>query len=204
MRSKFTSTLRVWPLIVDVGEHVLVDAVVVPRVVRRLLIRPRGLAGVRVPREDRHRVLVVARPLVGVPRSRVAGAVVEEVQLGVVAVPAPGGAAAALPLVALPGLDRSREADLGLGAGAVHPPHLLAGVDVVGGHEAAHAELAARDAGDHLVLDHHRRVGDGLALAVVALLDLPQLLARLGVERHGGGVELVEEDLAVCRRSRPG
>ena len=164
---------------------------------RRLLIRPRRLPGVGIAREDRHRILVVARPLIGIPRARVAGAVVEEVELGVVAVPAPGGAAAALPLFTLPRFHRSREADFCLRACAVHPPDLLAGVDVVGGDESADTEFTAGDAGDHFVLDHHRRRRDGLALLVVSLLDLPQLLAGFGVERNGVGVQLVEEDLAV-------
>ena len=34
-------------------------------------------------------------------------------------------------------------------------------------------------------------------LLVVALLDLPQLLAGLGIERDGIGIQLIQEDLAV-------
>src|SRR5882724_18510 len=86
-------------------QDVLVDTVVVPLIVGGHLIGPLRMPGVRLRREDGHRPLVVARPLVGVPGPRVADAVVEEVELGVVGIPAPGGATAALPLIALPGGD---------------------------------------------------------------------------------------------------
>src|SRR5262249_1010611 len=82
---------------------VLVDPVITALIGRRHVVAPLHLTVVRVPGENGHRPLVVARTLVGVPRAGVTGAVVEEVQLGVVAVPAPGGAAALLPLFALPG-----------------------------------------------------------------------------------------------------
>ena len=50
-----------------VGEHHFIDAVVVPRVVRRHLIRPRRHASIRVTGEDGHGPLVVAWSLVWVP-----------------------------------------------------------------------------------------------------------------------------------------
>ena len=82
------------PVDVEIDQDVLVDAVIVPGIVRGLLVGPLRFPRIGVPREDRHRPLVVARPLVGIPGSGVAGAVVEEVELGIVAVPAPGRAAA--------------------------------------------------------------------------------------------------------------
>src|SRR5439155_10616876 len=109
----------------------------------------------------------------------------------------PRGAAATLPLIALPALFRTGEPDFRFRARAVHAPDLMAVLHVVGRHEPAYAELAAADARDHLVLDDHRRVRNGLAVAIVALLDLPDLLAGVGVERHGVRIQLVEEDLAV-------
>ena len=42
-----------------------------------------------------------------------------------------------------------------------------------------------------------RRGGDGLAVLVVALLDLPHFLAGLRIERDGRGIQLILEDLAV-------
>src|ERR1043166_1345283 len=182
---------------VDVEQHHLVDAVVVPPIVRSLLVRPLRPTGVGVACEDRHRPLVVAGPLIGIPRSVVAGAVVEEVQLRVVALPSPRRPPAALPLVALPRVFRAWAPDFGFGPGAVHPPDLLAGVDVVRGDESADAELAAADARDHLVLDHHRRRRDRLPDLVVALLRLPEFLAGFSVESDSRRVELILEDLAV-------
>src|SRR5206468_1972591 len=165
--------------------------------------------------EDRRRPLVVTGPLRRVPGRRVAGAVVQRVGGLVEAVPAPGRAAAGLPLVALPGLERRVLAHglhlpvgpghglvgvhqhLGIGAHAVGLPRLLAGVDVVGRDEAAHAPFAAADAGDHLVLEHVRRVGvDGAELRV-AVLHAPHHLAGLGVQRDEHAVGLLQEDLAL-------
>ena len=204
---------------VDVGEDVLVDAVIVPFVERGLLEHPLDGAGVGVTGEDRHRPLVVAAfalavlgALRRVPGAGVAGAVVYQVQFGIVGVPAPGGAAADLPLVAVPGRDAQvpvadRLAEHGgllrvdhdvlVGTGRIGPPDLLAVLDVVGRQAAAHAELAAGDADEDLVLDDHRVGGQRLALAGVAVLDLPHLFAGLGVERHQRVVGLCEEDLAV-------
>ena len=91
---------------VDVGEDHFVHAVEVPLVVRRHLIRPLRHSGVQIAGEYRHRPFVVARALRRIPRRRIAGAVVDQVQALVVAVPAPGRAAAGLPLIALPGLER--------------------------------------------------------------------------------------------------
>ena len=48
-----------------------------------------------------------------------------------------------------------------------------------------------------LSLNDERRVGAGLALRRIAVLDRPCDLAGLGVERHERGVGLMQEDLAV-------
>ena len=178
---------------------------------RRHLVDPAGHAGVGVAREDGHRPLVVAGPLRRVPGAGVAGAVVDQVQVGIVGEPAPGGAAAEPPLVALPGRDGAVRADrlahmrgalrveldLLVRADRVGPPRLRAVAQVVGRDMAAHAVLAAGDADQHLVAEHHRRHGRGLALGGIAVLHLPQLVAGLGVERDQGGVGLAEDDLAV-------
>src|SRR6185437_16976363 len=157
---------------VEVGEQllaavleqdVLVHAVVVPLIVRGHLVGPDHRAVIRLPREHGHRPLVVARPLVRIPGARVTDAVVEVVEFGIVAVPAPRGPAAALPLVALPGRNaevlalhgrivRVRVAldeDFVVRARAVPGPDMLAGVGVEGRDAAAHAELTTGDARDH-------------------------------------------------------
>ena len=158
LRSKFTSTFLICPFEGEIDEDVLIDAVVVPGVVRRLLIGPLRLSGIGIPREDRHRPFVVAGPLVGIPGSGVSGAVIEKVEFGIVAVPAPGRAAASLPLIPFPALliVRSGESDFGLRSGAVHAPDLLAGLHIVCCDKSTNAKLSTADAGDHLVFHHHR------------------------------------------------
>src|SRR5262245_59347237 len=108
-----------------------------------LLIGPLRFSSIRIAGEDRHGPFVVARPLVRIPRSGVSGTVIEEVEFGIIAVPAPGGAAATLPLIALPALFivGSCEADFGLRSRAVHAPDLLAGLDVVCSNKTANTKL---------------------------------------------------------------
>ncbi len=196
---------------IDVGEDDLVDAVVVPLVERGHLIDPLGDAGVDVTTPEGHRPLVVAGTLSRVPGRGVARAVVHQVDFRVVRIPAPGATAADLPLVALPGLDRAVLADrlaerhgllgidqnLVVGADRVTAPHLLAGVHVVRGDVALHAELAARNTDDDLVLDRQNGRGVGLALLRIAVDGLPDFLAGLRVESDNRRVSLMQEDLAV-------
>ena len=177
---------------------------------RRHLVGPLHFAVVRVAGEDGHRPLVVARTLVGVPRAGVTRAVVEQVQLGIVRIPAPGGAAAPLPLVALPGRDAevlalvrrivgvgvAFEEDFAVRTGAVSAPDLFPVVHVIRRHAAPDAELTARDTGDDDVLDHDRGVGHRGALLVIRVLDLPELFAGLGIEREKLTLEQLDEDLA--------
>src|SRR6185437_10117421 len=123
-----------------------------------------------------HGPLVVARTLRGIPRARVAAPVVEEVQLRVVGIPAPGGAASALPLITLPGLDRGVgadglhpavgprhrapgiEEDLIVEPGAVGLPRQLAGLGIIGLQPSMHTELAAGDTGDQIGTPGLRRL----------------------------------------------
>src|SRR5205823_13414750 len=111
----------------------------------------------------------------------------------------PRRAAADLPLIALPRLDRRVLADglecavsprhrlcgidehLGIGSGAVRPPDLLAAVDVVRGDVAAHAPLSAGNTGDHLVFEDMGRVRVHRPDFRLAVLDLPDLLTRLAI-----------------------
>src|SRR5215831_10263290 len=86
-----------------IDQHALVDPVIIPGVVRSHLIRPLGFAGIGVAGEERHRPLIVTWALIRIPRSRIAGAVVEEIEFGVVAIPTPSGPATFLPLLSLPG-----------------------------------------------------------------------------------------------------
>ena len=166
------------PADILLGEDHFINAVVVPFVVRRHLVNPSGVPGVDITREDGHRPFVVARPLARVPGAGIGGAVVDQVELGIVGVPSPGGGPATLPLVTLPGLQARIFADRPaqfcrllridqrfiIRTDRIGAPCLLAGFYVVGGHRTANRELAAGDADEYLVLDHHPSRRSGLAL----------------------------------------
>ena len=176
---------------------------------RRHLIHPAHFTRLRILCPQRHRPLVVAGTLIGVPRARVSGAVVEQVQRGIVGVPSPRGAAAALPLIALPrrnaevlplrgrirGLERVlRDADILVRAGAVRAPELVAILRAEGRDAAANAELSAGDTRHEHIVDDERGVGHRLALLEVGALHSPRLLARLRIEgQHVAGEQLDEE-----------
>ncbi len=63
---------------------------------------------------------------------------------------------------------------------------------------ALHAEFAAGNTDQNLVLDHQRSGRPGRALAGIAVLRGPGDLAGLGVERDKVGVGLMQEDHAVA------
>src|SRR5262249_57018154 len=96
----------------DVGEDHLVDAVIVPLVERSHLVCPLGYAGVGVAGNDRHGPFLIDRlairpgALSRVPGRGVGRAVVDQVGVRIVGEPAPGGAAADLPLLSSPALER--------------------------------------------------------------------------------------------------
>src|SRR5256885_7008819 len=72
-----------WPAIHgQVGEDHLRGGIVVPTVVWRELVRPHQRAVLRPAGQDAGGPLVVAGALLGVVRRRIAGAVVEQVEVG--------------------------------------------------------------------------------------------------------------------------
>jgi hypothetical protein len=182
---EMNENLPLCPADVLVGEDHLTDAVVVPPVVWRHPVNPSGVSGVDIAREDGHRPFVVARPLARIPGAGIGGAVVDQVELGVVGVLSTGRRSAELPMLAFPSLQARIFADrlaqfcrlprinqhFVVRADRIGAPCLLAGLDVVGRHRAANRKLVAGDADKHLVLDHHRSRGSGLALRRVAVLD---------------------------------
>ena len=190
-----------------VGQDHLVDAVEVPFVMGRHLIDPLGHPGIGVAGKDGHRPLVVARTLRRVPGGGVAGAVIDQVQVRVIREPAPDRAAADLPLVAFPGLERAVGTDrlaqrsglfrvdqhLGVGTGGIALPRDRAVLDVQRRHPAADAVFAAGHADHQLVLDRHGGRGQRFADRRVADLGRPFRLAGLGVQGHHGGVGLRQE-----------
>ena len=157
--------LHVGAVPVQIGEHRHLHRIVVVGVVRRELEMPSEPAGVGVERDDRVGVEVVARPLRRIPvGTGVAHAPIREIQIGIVRAGQPDRSAAMLPGLGIAiGLRIGRARLPGLVAGlagtgnGVEAPGLLAGLGVVGGDEAADAQLAAADADDDLVLDDERR-----------------------------------------------
>ena len=126
------------------------------------------------------------------PGRGIAGAPIDRPGLGIVVAGHPGRCAARFPVVAAPrfvaGLARA-----GNGEG---PPQFLAGIGIVGNDIAAHAELAAGTADDHLAVDDQRHQRQILPLLVVLNLGVPDHFAGLGIERDqmvvgGGEVHLV-------------
>ena len=85
----------------------------------------------------------------------------------------------------------------GIVRNGVEIPELLAGLGVIGAHEAADAVFAAVGADQNLVLDHGRR--HRLAVAELGIGDVghPDHFAGLGVQRDQLGIEGGEIDLVV-------
>ena len=140
-----------------------------------------------VQRQDRREIQIVAAagaPDVAVPRRAVAGADIQELRVRVVRERVPRRAAAAhLPPFAGPGfrggLERLRLERLRRIAGhRVEAPGELAGVCVVRGHIAAHAELGAAVADDDLAVDDSRRARDRVRLIDRRRLHVPDAACR--------------------------
>src|SRR6267143_1809771 len=174
-----------------IEEHDRTGRVVVPDVVMDLLEVPHVLAGLRLQRDHRRAVQVVAfphRPVVIGPA--VAGREVEEAELRIERgrVPDRGAAAHRMVRAGGPGL----AATLPRPGQRVPAPLDLAALGVQCGDAPTHAEFAARDAAVHETVVVERRAGDGVA--VLPLLDrrLPGHLAGLHVERDDVRVELTE------------
>ena len=76
-------------------------------------------------------------------------------------------------------------------------PYLLAGLDIVGVQPSAGGKLITAESGDHQVFGDQCRPGMRLALLGIGMLDGPQFLAGLGVERDDEAVEGVEDHTAI-------
>ena len=95
------------------------------------------------------------------------------------------------------GVEIVLEQQLCVRARAVGAPEPLAISDVVRADVAANAELAARDAHDEFAVRHHPGAGHRLTLRRVAVLRLPDLLARVGVQGDDLGVQRDHQDLSL-------
>ena len=168
----------------QLGENHLGVGVEVPAVMGRELIRPDERAVAGPARQHAVGPLVLARALLGVVGTGIAGAEVDQVELRIVGDPAPHRRAAAPPRIAAPG----RHADVGIadvaastgarqhqriGAHVVRRPEDLPGREIESLHPPVDPELATRRAHDHAIARDERRHRRRLALTDVGDLRLP-------------------------------
>ncbi len=181
---------------------------VVPRLGRRRLEVPHVFAARRPQRDDRGKKQIVAlarRPDLVIPRTAVADADVQQVELLVIRHRIPHRAAAAvLPPFAVPGGGRffhrlALEAVLRIAGDGIEAPQLLAGRRLIRGDIAAHAHLAAAVADDDLALDDARRARDGVTLGGIGGLYRPHRLARVAIECDEPPVERAQIDIVAPR-----
>src|ERR1700733_2435536 len=85
---------------IHVDQNLLVDSVVVVLVMRVILQRPFGGAGIGITREQRRGPFVVAWTLLLVPRTRIGGAVIDQVEVRIVSDPSPHRSSSGPPGVA--------------------------------------------------------------------------------------------------------
>src|SRR5574343_272814 len=180
--------------ILEVEGNEFVNTVKVPTVVRGTLEVPNDLAGVGVDSDGGAGEQVVARTVVAVPRSRVAGTCEDQVGFRIVGSAVPGGSAASLPQVTLTsGVGGAGNAVVGLVASGVElvahvtfngrtGPQQLAGQRVAGVDAADDTELTTGNAGDQLAIGDDRSGGGRVAGSVVFQLFLPDNLAGVLVE----------------------
>jgi hypothetical protein len=82
-------------------------------------------------------------------------------------------------------------------AGGVELPHLLARAEVIGIQAAARGEFIATETDDDLTFSNERSRCDRLTLGRPRMLDDPNFLAGLGIERNDEAVERAKHELAV-------
>src|SRR5436190_2287584 len=162
----------------NVGQNRLVDVVVVVNVVRRRLVKPQGVAAVDVAGENARRPFIVAGPLVGVPRARIARPIINCLGSRVVADPAPHIAAAELPdfrwprfdaevLALVHGVERlepGTNQNVLVGPSVVGFPSKFSAAFVEGSQPPANAHFAARISDQHFSVGDERRHRQRLAL----------------------------------------
>src|SRR6202041_611243 len=127
-------------------------------IMRGVLIIPAGLAGRRITRKHACGPLVIAGPLLCVPRTGISNTVVDRVKFRVVADPTPGCPATYFPGILWPrghsqisalvtgveGLEFRSDQHVFIRAATVRPPDQLAGLFVECGEPAAHPHFATR------------------------------------------------------------
>ena len=185
----------------QVGEHQFVHAVIVPRIMRCELIVPNDVASFWVQSNHRCGVqvgeladigAVVAANCCG-PRGWVAGAVVNQVQLGIVRAHVPGHSAAVLGRIAFPCV----AIFLAWQWHGVGAPHFFTGGLVQRNQRAACAVFTTAVACDDQVFNDSRRRCDDRALCVVHHFGVPQLFAGFHIQGNNVRIQATHEHFAV-------
>ena len=150
-------------------------------------------------------------PVIRIPRPAIAGAVVEQIQIRIEGEPSPDRAAATLPGVSVPGVERGigklvvfieglearPDADFVVRAHAVVAPAHAAGIDVVGRDVSANAFFSAHHADDDFVVHDERHGADGFAGGEIGVLRAPDDFPVLGIKREDLSIQRAVENLAV-------
>ena len=85
-----------------IDQNIFHDLVVVPGIVSNHLVRPFGLATLRIARPNRDRPFVVAGPHIRIPDARISRSVKDQIQFRIVGNPTPNRTAAHFPLAGIP------------------------------------------------------------------------------------------------------
>ena len=181
-------------LAAEVDQDDFVHAVVIVRIVGRVVEVALDLAGVRI--EDQRAVgeQVVTKAHVTVEvRTGVADGPVQGVGVLVVGTRDPGRTATVLPAFAGPGV----VAWLARAGNRVGLPHRGTGVGIDRRDPAANAVLGAGSTEDDLARQCHRHDGEGFGVGVVTQLLVPDHLTGLVVERNDMRVERGQIDLVL-------
>ena len=155
-------------------------------VVGRVLEVPLHLAGVRVQGQHRTGEQVVAGAQVTVPvRGRIAGGPVKQVELGVEGAGQPGGAAAGLPGITLPGF----AAGLARGRHRIGAPQQFATVGIISIDIGPHARFSATHPDDDLAVQGQGRQGQGKAHGIIRHGGLPAHGTGAGIQGEQPGIQ---------------
>ena len=164
----------------SVDEHWRLVRVPVVEIMGRELIVPLQPPCIRIEREHRGAVQVVALALISVVvGTRIARGPVEQPRLRIVRTRQPRRGASVLDRAANPRL----RAMLTRRRHRPESPDAFAGRRTVSVEKSADAFVSAGYAGDHEIVDDQRRAGGAVVLPRVGHLDVPQQLAGVAVQR---------------------
>ena len=164
----------------SVDEHWRLVRVPVVEIMGRELIVPLQPPCIRIEREHRGAVQVVALALISVVvGTRIARGPVEQPRLRIVRTRQPRRGASVLDRAANPRL----RAVLTRRRHRPESPDAFAGRRTVSVEKSADAFVSAGYAGDHEIVDDQRRAGGAVVLPRVGHLDVPQQLAGVAVQR---------------------